>query len=591
MIEALIQIDHGRKWLHLREPVRVIEVWRPDEVDEALREVERLTRDRGYHAAGFLTYEAGAAFGLSVSAPDGTLPPAWFALFDRAQVTEVDGPAASGSYDIGPLTPAVDLPAFERAFTTIRHHISSGNTYQVNYTFELTGRFSGEARDLFADLVATQRGRYSNFVQMGTHSICCASPELFFARHGAEITTRPMKGTARRGRTTVEDDACARELRASAKERAENVMIVDMMRNDLGRIAATGSVAVPELFAVERYPTIWQMTSTVTARSEAALPEIFAALHPSASVTGAPKIRTMEIIADLERRPRGIYTGSIGYVAQDGTAQFSVAIRTAVIDHASATVRFGVGSGIVWDSSAASEYQECLLKAAILGRRPQTFDLLETMKWTPDGGFFLLDRHLHRLERSARYFDYPCSTPDTRRALDRAVATSASPLRVRVLLARDGTVRIECAPLEPTTAPARLGIAPAPIDPTDVFLFHKTTNRTQYDQAKRASTGVDDVILWNPDGQVTESTLGNVVAEIGRRKVTPPVACGLLAGTFREQLLEEGVIEEGSITIDELRAASRVWLVNSVREWWPAVLVEDYADRSAGLQPRRVWQA
>ncbi len=202
---------------------------------------------------------------------------------------------------------------------------------------------------------------------------------------------------------------------------------------------------------------------------------------------------------------------------------------------------------------------------------PKTFDLLETMKWTPDGGFFLLDRHLHRLERSARYFRYACSTSDLRRGLDDAVAGSASPRRVRVLLASGGTVRVECAPLEPTTSPARLGVAPAPIDPSDVFLFHKTTNRSQYEQAK-ATIVADDVILWNPAGQVTESTLGNVVAEIGGRKVTPPVACGLLAGTFREQLLEEGVIEEGVITIDDLRGASRVWIINSVREWWPAAL-------------------
>ena len=209
----------------------------------------------------------------------------------------------------------------------------------------------------------------------------------------------------------------------------------------------------------------------------------------------------------------------------------------------------------------------------------QTFDLLETMKWTPERGFFLLDRHLHRMAGSARYFDYPCQTTDIRHALDRAVASSAIPLRVRVLLARDGTVRVECTPLEPTTAPARLAVALAPIDPNDVFLFHKTTNRTPYDQAKRPE--FDDVILWNPDGQVTESTLGNIVAEIDGRKVTPPVTCGLLAGTFREQLLEEGVIEEGSITIDQLRAASRVWLLNSVREWWPAVLdVPDIPDIS-----------
>lgn len=215
-----------------------------------------------------------------------------------------------------------------------------------------------------------------------------------------------------------------------------------------------------------------------------------------------------------------------------------------------------------------------MIEAPILGRRPDTFDLLETTKWTPEGGFFLLDRHLGRLARSARYFDYPCSIPDTRRALDAAVASCATPLRVRVLLPRDGTVRVECAPLQPTTSPARVGVAPAPIDPSDVFLFHKTTNRWQYDRATRSDAGVDDMILWNPDRQVTESTRGNVVAEIDGRKVTPPVACGLLAGTFREELLEEGAIEERAITLDELRAASRLWLINSVREWWPAVLVE-----------------
>jgi branched-subunit amino acid aminotransferase/4-amino-4-deoxychorismate lyase len=215
---------------------------------------------------------------------------------------------------------------------------------------------------------------------------------------------------------------------------------------------------------------------------------------------------------------------------------------------------------------------------------PQAFDLLETMKWTPDGGFFLLDRHLHRLTRSAQYFDYVCSTSDLRRTLNAAVAKSEGPLRVRLLLARDGSVRLECSPLEPTTSPARLAVAQAPVDPSDVFLFHKTTNRTQYDQAKRANAVADDVILWNPTGQVTESTLGNVVAEIGGRKLTPPVTCGLLAGTFREQLLEEGVIEEGVITIADLRAASRVWLVNSVREWWPAALADgDASYRAAAI--------
>jgi branched-subunit amino acid aminotransferase/4-amino-4-deoxychorismate lyase len=221
--------------------------------------------------------------------------------------------------------------------------------------------------------------------------------------------------------------------------------------------------------------------------------------------------------------------------------------------------------------------------------QPRTFDLLETMKWTPERGFFLLDRHLRRLARSARHFEYPCRTNDLRLALERAVASSAIPLRVRMLLARDGAVRVECAPIEPAPAPARLAIAQAPIDPTDVFLFHKTTNRTAYEQAKRSVDGAfDDIILWDPDGRVTESTLGNVVVEIDGRKVTPPVSCGLLAGTFREQLLEDGAIEEGPITIDQLRAASRVWVINSVREWWPAVLDESYRTAAMASTPTSV---
>ena len=242
-------------------------------------------------------------------------------------------------------------------------------------------------------------------------------------------------------------------------------MIVDMMRNDLGRIADTGTVAVPALFDAERYPTVWQMTSTVSARSSASLAEIFAALHPSASVTGAPKIRTMAIISELERRPRGVYTGAVGYVAPDGSAQFSVGIRTAVIDVASERLTYGVGSGIVWDSDAAAEYQECLLKAAIFERRPQVFDLLETLRWSPTDGFFLLDRHLRRLQQSAEYFQYRFDERAVRDSLDRSVTATSEPQRVRLLLARDGAVRVECSPLGPkNVAPARLGIAAAPVD-------------------------------------------------------------------------------------------------------------------------------
>jgi para-aminobenzoate synthetase/4-amino-4-deoxychorismate lyase len=572
MADIVIHVERGARWLRLRRPARVIDVRDAADLDSALHELEQLGRTHGYHAAGFITYEAGRAYGMQTCEPDGALPLAWFALFDAANVVEIDEPSASAPYSVAALAPSVDRASFDDAFAKIRQHIADGDTYQVNYTFDLEGRFTGDPFSLFADLAATQRGQYAAYIHTGTHAICSASPELFFARADGILETRPMKGTARRGRTLAEDDAASARLRASAKERAENVMIVDMMRNDLGRIADTGTVAVRTLFDTERYPTVWQMTSTVSARSSASLAEILAALHPSASVTGAPKIRTMEIISELERRPRGVYTGAIGYIAPDGSAQFSVGIRTAVIDIASERLTFGVGSGIVWDSSSAAEYQECLLKAAIFERRPQVFDLLETLRWSPDGGFFLLGRHLRRMRRSAEYFQYQFDEPEILSALDRAVAAMAEPQRLRLLLARDGRVRVECAPLGPKSdAPARLGIAAGPIDPSNVFLFHKTTHRVMYADAMQPEC--DDVVLWTADGAVTESTLGNIVVEMGGRKVTPPADAGLLPGTFREELLERGEVVEGRVTLDDLKTASRVWIINSVREWWPATVL------------------
>ncbi len=564
----VLQVDRGTRWLRLDHPSQVVEARDAGEVDRVLREVERVTSTRGWYAAGFVTYEAGRAYGLQTCEPDPGLPLAWFALFDAADVREIAEPAPAGPYAVGDLSPSLDQDAFDRGFARIRHLIADGDTYQVNYTFDLRGRFDGDPWSLFADLAASQRSRCSAYIHTGTHAICSASPELFFVRAGGVLETRPMKGTARRGRTVAEDVVAAERLRASAKERAENVMIVDMMRNDLGRIADTGSVEVTRLFAAERYPTLWQMTSTVSARSPAPLADVFAALHPSASVTGAPKVRTMAIISELEARPRGVYTGAIGYLAPDGSAQFNVGIRTAVIDLASGGLTYGVGSGIVWDSNAASEYQECLLKSAIFTQRPQAFDLLETMRWSPAEGFFLLDRHLQRLSRSAEYFCYRVDEGEVRAALDRAVADRRAAQRVRLLLSSDGGIRVECAPLPANTAPARLGVAAAPIDPSNVFLFHKTTHRTMYAEAMRPDC--DDVVLWTADGCVTETTLGNIVAEIGGHRVTPPVEAGLLAGTFREELLSRGEIVEGRLTLDDLRSASRVWIVNSVREWWPA---------------------
>jgi para-aminobenzoate synthetase/4-amino-4-deoxychorismate lyase len=442
----------------------------------------------------------------------------------------------------------------------------------VNFTFRTRGSFTGDAGGLFADLVEAQQGGCSAFLDLGSHAICSASPELFFALRGLDVAARPMKGTAKRGRTLAEDRQARDALRVSPKERAENVMIVDMVRNDLGRIADIGSVAVPELFTVERYPNVWQMTSLVTARSPASLEAIFAALHPSASVTGAPKVRTMEILTALEPAPRGVYAGAIGHVWPDGSARFSVAIRTAVVDRTRGMVDFGTGSGIVWDSEPGAEYDECLLKASILGARPPRFDLLETLKWRPDGGFLLLDRHLQRLRDSAEYFGVPCRLDAVRAALDEAVAGSVGPLRLRALLSKDGSVRVERQPFASSEQPLRVALAASPVDVRDVFLFHKTTHRLVYERARLE--GFDDVILFNEARQVTESTTANVVVEVDGRRVTPPVECGLLAGTYRAELLATGALQESVVTVDALRAARRLWLINSVHEWREAVLHE-----------------
>ena len=379
-----------------------------------------------------------------------------------------------------------------------------------------------------------------------------------------------MKGTVCRGRTFAEDAFQRESLHASAKQRAENVMVVDMVRNDLGRIAEVGTVRVLELFVVERYPNAWQMTSAITARSSASLSAIFAALHPSASVTGAPKVRTMEILSALEGGPRGVYTGAIGVVTPDGDARFNVAIRTAVVDHRAGRVTFGIGSGIVWDSDAEAEYEECLLKGSVLGRRRSTFELLETLRWTPAEGLFLLERHVQRLCDSAEYFNFATPIEDVRVALTQAVADSREPLRVRLLLSSAGLVRVECTGLQPSVGPLRVCLAEGPIDPSDPLLFHKTTNRTAYERAWRP--GFDDVVLWNPDHEVTETTVANVVVDLDGVLTTPPLGSGLLPGTFRAELLAQGIVREGPVSLDSLQTARRLWLINSVHKWRRAVL-------------------
>lgn len=382
-----------------------------------------------------------------------------------------------------------------------------------------------------------------------------------------------MKGTAPRGMTTIEDRANRSKLHASVKDRAENVMIADMVRNDLGRVALPGSVHASALYEVEKYRTVWQMTSTVAASTTSSMSELFGALFPSASVTGAPKVSSMKLIAGLEDSPREVYTGAIGYIAPDRKALFNVAIRTAVIDTRTGTGTYGVGGGIVWDSDPDDEYQECLNKARVLGipQPSADFRLLETMSWTREEGFFLLREHLERLADSAEYFDFAF---DRRRIEARLGATTASLAathkhRIRLLLQRNGEVHAAVKPIASGDEKRafRLALATSPVDAGDPFLYHKTTQRDVYEKALAAAGECDDVLLWNTDGNITEATIGNVVVRLEGRLFTPPVECGLLAGTFRRKLLRDGVVEQRTIALAELAGAEAIYLVNSVRGW------------------------
>jgi para-aminobenzoate synthetase/4-amino-4-deoxychorismate lyase len=462
--------------------------------------------------------------------------------------------------------------AYARALTCIQEHIAAGDTYQVNYTFPLEADFAGDPEALFARLLAAQRPSQAAFLDLGRFALASSSPELFFRRERDHLTTRPMKGTSVRGLTAEEDDRCAVALQASLKDRAENLMIVDLLRNDLGRVARFGSVRVPALFEVERYPTLLQMTSTVIATSGAALPEVLAALFPCGSITGAPKRRTMEIIAALEPSPRGVYTGAIGWAAPDGTASFNVAIRTAVVDREKSRVVFGVGSGVVADSTAESEYAECLLKARIL--HEPAFSLIETLAFTPQDGYWLLDDHLARLISSARYFGVRIEVERLCRDLLALGARLEGPHKVRLLVDQGGESRLEALPLPPPKGrPLRVGLARNAVESRSVWLYHKTTRREVYDVALASRPDCDDVLLWNERGELTEASSASLVLEAAPGLVTPPLSCGLLPGLFRARLLAAGRVREEVVRAADLAPGRRIFLVNSVRGWREALFV------------------
>lgn len=577
-----ILLNENGKWFHFTAPKQIIAAQNLEDVLPALREIERLIKVNGWYAAGFLSYEAAPAFDsafqthASTTRPHGLLslssadtagfPYLWFGLYPQPSIVELPRPERPKVVLNWQST--IDPEAYHSALSRIKDHIAEGRTYQVNYTMRLQTNFTGSAWDFFLHLTGNQNN-YAVYIDTGRFVICSASPELFFQLDGDTITCRPMKGTSKRGRTASEDIEQSEWLQNSAKNRSENVMIVDMIRNDLGRIAKIGSVQVPQLFETERFPTLWQMTSTVTAKTDASLSDIFTALFPCASVTGAPKVSTMKIIAELENTPRKIYTGSIGYIAPGRKANFNVAIRTALIDRQDQSAEYGVGGGVVWDSTSADEYDEALLKARVLTEERVPFSLLETLLWTPEEGFFLYEKHLARLLHSAEYFDIPITRENLEEYLEQISSSFEATQRVRIFLDQEGKLDSQSKPFEPEDnfEALKICLASQPIDSSDVFLFHKTTRRAVYESAREGFEEFHDVLLYNESDELTEFTIGNLVVELDGQLLTPPISCGVLPGTFRAHLLESGQVEERTIPVEQLENCTKIFRVNSIRKW------------------------
>jgi para-aminobenzoate synthetase/4-amino-4-deoxychorismate lyase len=521
-----------------------------------------LERLRGEEAAGFLSYEAGLALEdrlapLRVpSAPDAP-PLLWFGLFDEGEEVDVESllPDGDGAWS-GIARPLISRAEYESALAAVKTHIEAGDIYQANLTFAAEVKILGHPLALYAALRRRSRAGHGGIVFTGAHWILSLSPELFFTIEQGRITTRPMKGTAPAGADPV-------AFGADPKQRAENLMIVDLLRNDLSRVARTGSVEVPILFAVETYPTILQLTSTVTAMLEDGLGpvDVLNALYPCGSITGAPKIRAMEIVAGLESAPRGPYCGAIGRVAHGGDAAFSVAIRTLVLKVGESFARLGLGSGIVADSDPGDEWNECLAKGRFVARA-RSFDLIETMRFDPRDGVVELDRHLARLKASAEALDFRFDRHEARNDLQAATFGAEASI-VRLALSRAGCIAIELRPLDPAPEePVVVALADLPVAPDDFRLRHKTSDRAFYDEA-RASCGAFEILFRDPDGFLTEGSFTSLFVERDGILLTPPLARGLLPGVLRGRLIDEGRAREADLTEADL--ASGLLIGNAVR--------------------------
>ena len=538
-----------------RDPVRTLVADTAADMP-ALLAALRDARADGLHAAGYLAYGAGAALEPRLAAAgDAGMPLGWFGLFAHHEtVVATDWLPDPAGAAAGPVTPRIAFAAYAQAFAAVQAAIAAGDIYQANLTFPADMTVVGDPCAFYARLRQTAGGGWGALLWDGARHLLSCSPELFFTLDGDRLTARPMKGTATRGPDPATDAAARQALAADPKQRAENLMIVDLLRNDLARVAVAGSVRVPDLFTVETYPTIHQMTSTVTATLAPARDavDVLAATFPCGSVTGAPKIRAMEIIAAVEPGPRGAYTGSIGRIDADGDAAFNVAIRTVRIERGAGIGTMGLGSGIVADSGLRPEWDEALAKARFVSAGARAFDLIETMRFDPLEGLCDLDRHMARLGRSADALGFAFDRHDVRNELQAATFRLRAASRVRLLLARSGAVAIEARPVPPAPdGPVTVAIVPLPVDPQDFRLRHKTSDRGFYDAARQAA-GTYEVLFEAPDGRLTEGSFTSLFVERDGRWRTPALSAGLLPGILRERMIADGSAVAADLTRADL---------------------------------------
>ncbi len=555
----------GRRRLY-KNPLEIIEAWSAADMAPALKRMTAC-QTNGQYLAGYFAYELGYVFEdrLQALLPETrTGPLLQFGVFET--FSDADLPKTQNGY-MADLEPAWTLPQYKKRFGKIMDLIEAGDVYQVNLTFPLGGRYSGDGAGIYHALKSAQPVQYGGVISLGHNEIVSLSPELFFTLADEKILMRPMKGTARRGHTRKQDKALAKALQLDAKNRAENLMIVDLLRNDLSRIAVRGSVKLSDLYRLETYPTLHTMTSGIEARIDnVALEDILRALFPCGSITGAPKIRAQEIIRELEQAPRGAYCGAVGLIDPDGSMRFNVGIRTLVL-HDDGTCTYGVGSGVVADSKARAEYDECLLKAAFL---ENGFGLVETFGWHESTGLMWLDLHLERLQKSADRLGFVHVRQNIVQALKTAVTGLSGPHKIRLELSRNGQIDVQSRPLD-ICAPNALWpvtLGKNPLSSSDKLLAHKTTRRgfVESELARlQSETGCREVLFFNERDELCEGSYTNVFIEKGGHMFTPPLSCGLLPGILRQVMLANGQAVERILHINDVLEADAFYMGNSVR--------------------------